>query len=129
MLMMLPTAQLHALYPAAGTPLVRRTSRGPTHRIELERELSESRARGYAVDDDFVTRGIACIAVPVFSYDNHPMAAISISFISAQHPKTEWDELAIQVRWTAAKLSKTLGFRGSLPEHASRSRTPIIATA
>jgi DNA-binding IclR family transcriptional regulator len=118
MLMSLPTAQLRALYPAAAAPLVRRTGKGPTHRIELERELGESRARGYAVDDDFVTKGIACIAAPVYSYDNHPMAAVSISFISAQHPKDEWNKLAIQVRATASKLSKSLGFRGLRSERS-----------
>jgi DNA-binding IclR family transcriptional regulator len=110
MLMQLPPAQFRALYPA-GTPLVRRTDRGPMLRIELERELVASRAAGYAVDDSFVTRGITCLAAPVFSHEQRAMAAVSASFIAAQHPAGEWDDLAAEVRQAADKLSHALGFR------------------
>lgn len=110
MLMQLSAPQFRALYPSGG-PLLRRTDRGPQLRIELERELAESRANGYATDDSLVTRGITCIAVPVFSHESHPVAAFSVSFISAQHPRDEWSALAQRVQQAATKLSRMLGYR------------------
>jgi DNA-binding IclR family transcriptional regulator len=112
MLMQLAPAQFRALYPS-GAPLVRRTERGPQLRIELERELAESREKGYATDDSLVTRGITCIAVPVFSHERHPIAALSVTFISVQHARDEWDALAARVRDAATKLSHTLGYHGA----------------
>lgn len=110
MLMQLPAAQFRALYPS-GAPLVRRTERGPMLRIELERELAMSRTKGYATDDSLVTRGITCVAVPVFSHERRPIAALSVSFISAQHTTREWDDIAAQVKDAAVRLSRTLGYR------------------
>lgn len=114
MLMELSTPQFRALYPP-GTPLVRRTNRGPQLRTELERELAASRGRGYAVDDSMVTKGITCVAAPVFSHEGQPIAAVSVSFIAPQHPKDEWDDLAVEVKNAAARLSHALGHRTDQP--------------
>ena len=48
-------------------------------RLLLE-ELDHIRTRGYAMDDEEITRGITCIAAPVFSFERNLIAAISIAF-------------------------------------------------
>jgi DNA-binding IclR family transcriptional regulator len=113
MLMSMSPAQFHALYPA-GAPLVLRTNRGPRLRIELERELAAARRRGWADEDGLISRGIACIAAPVHSHEGRPLAAVSVSFVRAQHPGDEWPELAGHVQAAAAELATKLGYHPSV---------------
>jgi DNA-binding IclR family transcriptional regulator len=64
MLAQLPAAQLRALYPAAAQ-LVRREEVGPRSLADLRRTLTQTRARGYAVESGTVTVGLASVAVAV----------------------------------------------------------------
>lgn len=118
MLMHLPTAQLRALYPSK-RPLIRRTSRGPERLSDLKSELEQVRARGYAVDDEMTTAGIACIAAPVFSHEQLALAAIGITFLSATRSESDREELARRVRDAAGTLSRGLGWHGPLIDVAS----------
>ncbi len=54
---------------ANGVPMTRKT---------LFRELSETRARGYAVSDEDVTPGIASLGAPILDYTGDVRAALSI---------------------------------------------------
>ena len=58
MLSRLPAAQVRALYPAA-SQLIRREEHGPRTLTELRRALTQTRARGYAVESGTVTEGSA----------------------------------------------------------------------
>jgi DNA-binding IclR family transcriptional regulator len=109
-LMELCESEFRALYRADDL-LVRRSGRGPLIPADLGRELEESRIRGYAIDDEFLTLGITCIGAPVFSHENRPLASLSISFISVHHPRDEWDELANSVKRAANRLSRALGWK------------------
>jgi DNA-binding IclR family transcriptional regulator len=46
---------------------------------ELDRELAHIRACGYAVDNEEIQPGLRCVAAPIFDYQSHPTAAISVS--------------------------------------------------
>jgi hypothetical protein len=67
-------------------------------------------------DDNLVTRGIT----RVFSRDERPVAAVAASFIGAQHPSDEWDELAIKVR----KRSNSCRHGNHDSAHAPRDQRP-----
>ncbi|MDE2913509.1 MAG: IclR family transcriptional regulator [Paracoccaceae bacterium] len=45
----------------------------------LQRELQQTRERGYAIDDEEYASGIRCVAAPVFDRRNEMIAAIGIS--------------------------------------------------
>jgi DNA-binding IclR family transcriptional regulator len=104
----LPEPQLKALYD--GAPLVRRTGRGPGSLAALRRELDEGRERGYALDAEMVTPGITCVAAPVFSHEGVPVAAIGLTFVSAQRSPKQVEEAAAATREIAARLSSNLGY-------------------
>ncbi len=44
------------------------------------RQLTIIRTQGYAVDNEEITRGIVCIAAPVFGHDETVICAISVTF-------------------------------------------------
>jgi DNA-binding IclR family transcriptional regulator len=103
----LPPMQVRAIY--AGQPLVRRTRRGPTSVAALLRELHEGHKRGYALDRELVTPGITCLAAAVFSHEDRPVAAIGITFISAQRSDAQIEAIAGRVLDVARRLSASLG--------------------
>jgi DNA-binding IclR family transcriptional regulator len=61
-------------------PLDALTDKTITRPARLEKELSKIREQGFAIDDEEITRGIVCVAAPVFSFDQSLAAAISIAF-------------------------------------------------
>jgi DNA-binding IclR family transcriptional regulator len=103
----LPDAQVRALY--ASQPLVNRTGRGPTSVDALLRDLRAVCARGVAVDDEMVTRGITCVAAPVFSHEGVPAAAVGITFVSAQRTAEDMTIAAEVVLEISGRLSRSLG--------------------
>lgn len=46
----------------------------------LKKELSTIQKQGYAIDNEEVTRGIICVAAPVFSVSEEVVCAISMAF-------------------------------------------------
>jgi len=109
-LMHLTQAQLRAVYPAE-KPLTGRLGQNSYLRCHLEAELAECRQRGYAYEDGLITPGVSCIAAPVFSYENYPIAAISVTFFSAHRGGPQRALLAEAVSDAARSLSKSLAWR------------------
>jgi DNA-binding IclR family transcriptional regulator len=107
-LMQLPVSHLHAIYPLT-EPLVRRTGRGPVLVGELERELSEARKVGFAIDDGMTTPGVTCIATTVFSHENQPLAGVGISLLSKRRGNRS--DLMDCVAGAARQLSDAVGWR------------------
>lgn len=60
------------------------TDRTITSTEQLERELAITAERGYAVDDGEIAVGAVCIAVPILDSNGYPVAALSISGITAR---------------------------------------------
>ena len=104
----LPEAQIRALY--AHQPLVVRTGQGPTSIDALLRDLDHIRRTGIAVDDELVTPGITCLACPVFSHESVPVAAIGVTYVTAQRQQDDVRLAAELVRDVSARLSANLGY-------------------
>lgn len=75
----LPRQQVRALYPDRSA-FEKRRGTGPTSPAMLRTLLGDVRRRGYAVEDEEVTAGLASVAAPVLDHNNHPAAAIAVTF-------------------------------------------------
>ena len=104
----LTAAQVRALFPDASA-FVQRHGQGPQRPSELRTLLSDTRRRGYAVEDGAVTPGFASVAVPATDHTGHPVAAIALTFDRATVDELRWSPLAKRVADTAGELSHRIG--------------------
>lgn len=109
MLAHLAEAQVYALY--AHAPLVSRTDRGPQDLEELLAQLRGVRLAGIARDDGMVTPGISCAAAPVFSREGLPVAAIGVTWVTAQRDEPEIVSVTALLRRASQRLSLAMGGR------------------
>uniref|UniRef100_A0A6J5Z5H7 Unannotated protein n=1 Tax=freshwater metagenome TaxID=449393 RepID=A0A6J5Z5H7_9ZZZZ len=103
----LPEAQVRALY--GEQPLVLRADSGPADIGALLGDLDEIRAAGYAFDDEMVSPGISCLAAPVMSHEGVPVAAIGVTFVSAQRDAAARERTTELVCGFAQRLSSNIG--------------------
>jgi IclR family KDG regulon transcriptional repressor len=89
------------------------TNRTITSVAELEKDLEETRRRGYALDDEEYDYGVRCIAVPVRDLRGKVIAAIGISGPSHRMNLEQIPELAIQVVEVGQMLSDRLSFKNT----------------
>jgi DNA-binding IclR family transcriptional regulator len=104
----LPPAQVRALYPDRSA-FVDRHGVGPGSLSALRALLSETRRRGYAVEEGEVTPGFASVAAAVLDHNRHPVAGVAVTY-----PAGVDIDLASAVdatRRTAVGLSHRLGGR------------------
>lgn len=80
-LMCLAPAQVRALFPDRRA-FVDRTGRGPVSISALRTALAQDRRRGYAIEDEAITAGLASVAAPVIDHRDHPAAAVGLTFRS-----------------------------------------------
>jgi DNA-binding IclR family transcriptional regulator len=105
-LMSLPASQVRALYPDRGS-FVDRVGTGPASPSALRTVLSEARQRGHAEEDGEVTPGLASVAAAVLDHNQHPVAAVALTFPADEDVDRE--RLARDVRATAQALTRRLG--------------------
>ncbi|QBX34078.1 IclR family transcriptional regulator [Paracoccus liaowanqingii] len=90
-------------------PLARFTDNTLTDRQALQADLARIRHRGFSFDDEERTRGMRCIAAPVFDLSGEAVAGVSVSGpahrIAAEHVKT----LGAVVAAAAASLTEAMG--------------------
>ncbi len=79
---------------------------------QLEKELEQIRAQGYAVDDEEYDEGVRCVAVPVFGYRDKIMGAIGISGPAVRIKPDLIENIASQVISIGQELSQRLKFNG-----------------
>jgi len=91
--------------------LTRFTAATLTSPDALLADLTRTRARGYAFDNEEKNEGMRCIAAPVLNAFGEPVAGISVSGPSARMPEAETDRIGARVRAAAATLSEGLGAR------------------
>jgi DNA-binding IclR family transcriptional regulator len=107
----LPPAQVRALYPDR-TAFVDRNGTGAAAATDslstLRTLLTETRQRGYAVEDGEVTPGFASVAAPVLDHNGHPVAGLAVTFPTP----TDDDPPTLPVRRAAEALTARLGGRG-----------------
>jgi IclR family KDG regulon transcriptional repressor len=104
----LSAAELDALY-ARDADLVAMTPNSIRTREALERELTATRTRGYAVDDCESNIAVRCVAAPVTDATGAVVAAISVSVPTVRWTRDTERRLADLVRQAAARLSRRLG--------------------
>ncbi len=105
----LPPAQVRALFPDR-TAFVDRHGIGPASLSALRLLLTESRQRGYAIEDGEVTPGFASVAAAVLDHNGHPVAGVAVTYPSAE-PDAAAGTLAGEVLSTAAALTRRLAGR------------------
>jgi DNA-binding IclR family transcriptional regulator len=102
----LPAAQVRALYPDAAS-FVDRTGSGPRTLSALRAVLSQTRRRGYAIEDGEVSPGLSSVAAPVLDHNGHPVAGLAVTY--PDDAGLEAPPLADEVRRSAAALTRLLG--------------------
>ena len=104
----LSSAQVRALFPSSAA-FVDRHGTGPRSLSSLRSLLTETRQRGYAVEEGEVTPGLSSVAAAVLDHNGHPLAGVAVTYAEGDaEPAT----LATDVRRTAGLLSTRLGGRG-----------------
>jgi DNA-binding IclR family transcriptional regulator len=99
----LPSAQVRALYPDADA-FVDRHGTGPRSLSQLRTLLSDTRQRGYAIEEGEVTPGLSSVASAALDHNAHPVAGIALTFADG-----EVGDLAAAVRRAASALGRRLG--------------------
>jgi len=103
----LPAPQVRALYSQT-SDFVDRHGHGPRTLSALRRLLTDTRQRGYAVEDGEVTPGLASVAVAVADHNQHPVAAVAVTYPDTDG-STDAAALAAQVGATAAGITRRIG--------------------
>lgn len=108
----MPAAQVRALF-GNQRAFVDRTGRGPRNLPQLRSLLTGEYRRGWAIEDGFVTEGYASVASRVTDHDEHPVAAISVTFrhVCDGDCGQFWPELAAEVTHAATELTARIGGR------------------
>jgi IclR family acetate operon transcriptional repressor len=79
----------------------------------LQEALSETRRRGYAVDDEEYAVGLRCVAAPIFDEHRSAIAALSVSGPTVRIPDKAVPALGRLVVASADRISAAIG--GSRP--------------
>lgn len=95
-------------------------------RDSLVERLLAIRAHGYDSRPSPVTRGVTDISFPVFGFDGHVVAALTIPFLELIDgtQKVDFGTAREMLRATAAQISDALGYRGD----EQLSKSPLIAS-
>jgi DNA-binding IclR family transcriptional regulator len=75
----------------------------------LKRELSKTRALGYAIDDEEEEIGIRCLGVPVFGANHNVIAAISVSGTVSRMQPEQCGVFIDELKRCASEISARLG--------------------
>ncbi|HEX5481486.1 MAG TPA: IclR family transcriptional regulator [Terriglobia bacterium] len=103
----LPSEEVSRIIEEHGLP--RHNDNTICSKKRLKEEMERTTGRGYAVDDEEDELGLCCIGAPVFGFDNHVMASISIAGTTNQVTRENLRKLAEQVKQTAMAISQSLG--------------------
>lgn len=109
----------------ARTGLPWRTPKTITSLAELVSDLSATRRRGYAVDDEEDFEGVFCIGAAFFDHSGACAGAISATGIKRDLPARAVEDLGLAVRAAADQVSELLrGTPHAAPEHPITITTP-----
>jgi DNA-binding IclR family transcriptional regulator len=91
-----------------GYDYVKYTDRTITDYDSLMKELEQIRRQGYAVDNEEVTRGICCLAAPIYNYRGSVTYSLGISSLSARITPANIDSFVKKLVAVAAGISAAL---------------------
>ena len=80
--------------------------------LRLKEELARTRAVGYAMDNEEEEIGMRCIGAPIWNWDAHVVAAVSVTGSTRVINADTFEQIAGQVKRTALGISRQLGFSG-----------------
>src|SRR5260370_5717469 len=109
----LPESQVEAIIRKQGMKAM--TANTITSFVELKKELSIIRERGYAIDNEEIEEGVRCVGCVVRNFSGEPLAAISISAPAFRLTKEKVKSLSQPVVAAANALSMELGFKTEPP--------------
>ncbi len=95
--------------------LLVRTPRTMTTHEQVIADLKETRARGFAFDDEENDEGVRCLAAPVYDYTGMAIATIGISGPTVRVTNDRLPQLVVEVMAAARQLSIDLGYVETLP--------------
>ena len=99
-----------------------RNDLGPRSFTALRQLLVDTRRQGFASEDGEVTPEFASVAVAASDRTGYPVAAVAVTFPSAEADATGRERLAARVAKTAAELSRRLGSSPQPREKGTRPR-------
>ena len=88
-----------------------RTAKTVTTLRDFLKELSKTRHRGYAIDDEEEEVGGRCAAAPIWGPDGSVIAVVGVSGHVSYFPSEKFPVFGETVRAAAAEISKRLGHR------------------
>ena len=103
----LPAQEAAAILGRGNLPV--RTPHTITDLGQLKAELAETARRGYAVDDEEDTEGVACVGCCVFDRTGAPAGAISVTGLKQRGWGARRETLARAVARHAERISRLLG--------------------
>lgn len=109
--------ELETVVARRGLPSL--TARSLTTIEELRANLAIVRERGYAIDEEEVVEGLACIAAPILNDRGRVAAAVSISGQSHEFEEPNRSRYIQAVQEAAAGISQRLGHAVQLTETRS----------
>ncbi len=126
----LPSDRLRSVLGPA--PYAARTPHTLTTAPAFDKELEQTRRRGYAIADEESELGVVSIGTPIRNRDGMVIAAISVAFLKAQRGPREWPEIADMLVRAGLRCSAALGFAppsiAPLAESPSPEPAPRITT-
>ncbi|SDI18882.1 IclR family transcriptional regulator [Aliiruegeria lutimaris] len=72
-------------------------------------ELGKVRAQGFALDEEELRNGVLCVAAPIFDHAGHVAAAASLSTLTLDTTRRQFDALIPEVRDCARAISEAIG--------------------
>lgn len=106
----LPPAQVRADFKNVRS-FVNRTGLGPTDWTSLRKLLDLESTQGFSEEDGFIEDELASIAAPILNQYHYPVAAVGLTYSSAQWRAADRRKLAQAVVNAARTLSYQLGDR------------------
>ncbi|MFT3865013.1 MAG: IclR family transcriptional regulator [Solirubrobacterales bacterium] len=110
----MPPRQVRALWPSR-EDLARRHGQGPSTLTQLRQELVETRRRGWAVEDGFITVGFCSVATAVLDHTGFPQASVALTFQAAEVDDAARLELAARATEAGRTISRHIHGRVAAP--------------
>jgi len=102
-----PAKRVAAIVAERGLPGF--TDLSITDEASLVRDLAETRARGFAIDDQERAEGMRCVAAPIFNGFGEPVAGLSVSGPAFRVTIEDATKIGAQVRAAADQVTRAIG--------------------
>ena len=94
---------------------------------QLKLELSLTRQRGYATDDEEHTRGVRCVALPIRNHRGQTVAGLSVSFPTVRYTDEQAHIARDLLSEAVMAISKDLGYKpGQNQREAPSNATKLV---